>query len=83
VTAEERIARLRADIGIAQKARASAAQAHAVAQARVQAVREALQQEFGVSTPEEAAALLVKLENDRDREAAMAEAWLAKAGEQQ
>jgi predicted nucleic acid-binding Zn-ribbon protein len=82
VDINDQVASLRQDVSAAQQQRASAEHGLAQAEARLGTAEQALQDEFGVDTPEAAEALASDMEAALEAEVSQARALLAKAGGQ-
>lgn len=74
-----RVEALKKRAAAAQYAHDQARQGHAIALDRRDQAAKAMQEEFGVSTREEAEVLLVTLEKDAEEKAGLAEALLGEA----
>lgn len=80
MTTEQDIAALREDVQAAQERGATAKARLAQAQARAEAARDDLQNEFGVTTADEARTALAELRQQLEAEAAEVRARLRQAG---
>lgn len=82
MSTEQKLASIRADIAAARQNRAKAEAAATIAADREQQAVVALQSEFGVSTTDEANALIARLEAELDEEVRAVEVLLGKAEQQ-
>lgn len=76
---DQRIAALKQQAAQAAQRQQQAAQAHAVAEYSLQRAQQAMKEEFGVSTEQEANDLLARLEDELQQKVSAAEAQLSKA----
>jgi hypothetical protein len=77
---ENKIAEIRRQADQARQLQARAAAAREQAQGALTATEKALEDEFGVTTPEESQALMAELEREQEAEAERVSALLEQAG---